>query len=227
MRQRLLPLAVILVISLALAGCAANQNATLEQLRTENTALQAEKEALTQQVAALQQQAGQVPSASVLRTALGAVERLKEKDMAGLAAYVHPDKGVRFTPYSYVDPAKDQVVPAGQLATRMESGQTYLWGAYDGTGDPIQLSFSDYYDKFVYDEDFANPQIIGINKIIGTGNSINNIAEAYPAGTFVEFHFTGFDPQYGGMDWRSLSLVFEKKDEIWYLVGIVHGQWTI
>jgi UDP-N-acetyl-2-amino-2-deoxyglucuronate dehydrogenase len=30
-----------------------------------------------------------------------------------------------------------------------------------------------------------------------------------------------------GMDWRSLRLVFEKKNDIWYLVGIIHDQWTI
>jgi (p)ppGpp synthase/HD superfamily hydrolase len=29
------------------------------------------------------------------------------------------------------------------------------------------------------------------------------------------------------MDWRSLRLVFEKKNDIWYLVGIIHDQWTI
>jgi (p)ppGpp synthase/HD superfamily hydrolase len=29
------------------------------------------------------------------------------------------------------------------------------------------------------------------------------------------------------MDWRSLRLVFEKKDDIWYIVGIIHDQWTI
>jgi hypothetical protein len=29
------------------------------------------------------------------------------------------------------------------------------------------------------------------------------------------------------MDWRSLRLFLEQKDGTWYLVGIVHGQWTI
>jgi hypothetical protein len=38
---------------------------------------------------------------------------------------------------------------------------------------------------------------------------------------------SGFDPEYEGMDWRSLRLVFEKKNDIWYLVGIIHDQWTI
>jgi hypothetical protein len=29
------------------------------------------------------------------------------------------------------------------------------------------------------------------------------------------------------MDWRSLRLVFEEQGGSWYLVGIVHDQWTI
>jgi len=29
------------------------------------------------------------------------------------------------------------------------------------------------------------------------------------------------------MDWRSLKLVFKEKDGNWYLVGVVHDEWTI
>jgi len=227
MRRRAFPLAVILILSLVLAGCAANKGAALEQLKTENTGLKAENEELAKQLADLKRETGQTASSPVLKTAMAAAERLKGKDMAGLARYVHPEKGVRFTPYSHVSPSNDKVFTAEQLTPLLGSSQIYRWGVYDGSGEPIELNFRGYYDKFVYDVDFANPEIIGNNKIIGTGNSINNIAEAYPSGAFVEFHFTGFDPQYGGMDWRSLSLVFEKHNEIWFLVGIVHGQWTI
>jgi hypothetical protein len=43
----------------------------------------------------------------------------------------------------------------------------------------------------------------------------------------IEYYFSGFDPQYGGMDWRSLRLVFIKDSNNWYLAAIVHGEWTI
>ena len=62
---------------------------------------------------------------------------------------------------------------------------------------------------------------------IGQGNSLNNIREFYPGSYFVEYHFSGFDPQYAGMDWQSLRLVFLEEDGVWLLVGIVHDQWTI
>jgi hypothetical protein len=43
----------------------------------------------------------------------------------------------------------------------------------------------------------------------------------------VEYHFSGFDKKFEGMDWASLKLVFENSNNEWYLVGIVHDQWTI
>ena len=168
-----------------------------------------------------------LPSGSLLPTALDAVTLLKNQDMAGLEAFVDPIKGLRFTPYSFIDTGADQVFTATQIPALLTDTGTYLWGAYDGSGDPIQLTPQNYFDKFVYDVDFANPNLIGNNVIIGTGNTTNNIVAAYPGASFVEFHFTGFDTQYSGMDWESLRLVFEKTGGIWYLVGIVHDQWTI
>ena len=62
---------------------------------------------------------------------------------------------------------------------------------------------------------------------IGQGNSINNIAQIYPSAVTVEYHFEGFEEEYAGLDWRSLRLVFEASGGTWYLVGIVHDEWTI
>jgi hypothetical protein len=79
----------------------------------------------------------------------------------------------------------------------------------------------------VYDVDLAQPEEVGFGEVIGKGNTINNIAEVWPDAVTVEYHFSGFDPQYGGMDWRSLRLVFEPEEGAWRLVGIVHDEWTI
>ncbi|HZK72022.1 MAG TPA: hypothetical protein VFD03_10990, partial [Clostridia bacterium] len=167
------------------------------------------------------------PGSSVLQNALDVVGLLKSQDMSGLVAYIHPEKGARFTPYGNVDTVNNQLLLASQVSVLLSDTQTYLWGYYDGSGEPIQLSFSDYYDQFIYDVDFANPNLIGNNVLIGKGNTQINITEAYPDAVFVEFHFTGFDPQYDGIDWESLRLVFEEVDDIWYLSGIIHDQWTI
>ncbi|ANB59430.1 hypothetical protein [Anoxybacteroides amylolyticum] len=163
----------------------------------------------------------------VLHTALDVVTALQAKDMKKVATYVHPEKGVRFSPYGHVNPDSDVVFKKTELPSLMESKHIYHFGTFDGSGQPIDMTFQDYFHKFVYDVDFANPHIIGNNVVIGKGNTIENIHDVYPNAVFVEFHFTGFDKQYNGMDWRSLRLVLEKQGETWYLVGIVHDQWTI
>lgn len=164
---------------------------------------------------------------SLLSKVIQVIDTIKNKDMNKLSSFVHPTKGLRFTAYDYIDIQNDKVFTADQVAGLPQDTQIYTWGSYDGTGDPIDLNFNAYYDRFIYDQDFANPHIIGNNVAIGKGNTINNVEEAYPNGHFIEFHFTGLDPQYSGMDWRSLKLVFEEYNGNWYLVGIVHGEWTI
>ena len=152
---------------------------------------------------------------------------IKNYDLEKLAAAVHPDKGVRFSPYGYVDVDNDLVFTAEEVKKLATDSKQYHWGYYDGSGEPIRLKFSDYYKKFIYDEDFLNAEQVSYNKTLGHGNSLNNSFEVYKNSISFEYHFSGFDPQYAGLDWRSLRLVFEKKGDIWYLVGIIHDQWTI
>ena len=155
------------------------------------------------------------------------LKALRDRDMEWLSSIVHPDKKLRFSPYTYVDPDNSLVFTGEEIKTLMESKKVYTWGAYDGSGEPIQLTFREYLNAFVYDQDFLNTEQVGYNRFIGQGNTINNLFEAYPEGKLLEYYFSGFDPQYEGLDWESLKLVFEEKDGTWYLVCIVHDQWTI
>jgi hypothetical protein len=165
--------------------------------------------------------------ALVEKTTLAVIDALKEKDGAKLATYAHPDKGVRFSMYPFVRTDTDVVLKATDLATAFTDPKVRLWGVTDGKGDDFRVTFANYYLKYVYDVDFAKAPEVAYNHAIGTGNSTDNSAKAYPDAIMVEYHYAGFDPQYNGMDWRSLRLFFEQKDGTWYLVGIVHGQWTI
>lgn len=159
--------------------------------------------------------------------AIEVITAIKEYDMNKLSKTVHPDKGVRFTPYAFVDSSKNLVFSADEIKNMGENTKKYIWGSYDGSGEPIELTFSDYYKKFIYDADFINAKEIGYNKTLGKGNSINNSFDFYKNSIIVEYYFPGFDPQYNGIDWKSIRLVFEKMDDTWYIVGIIHDQWTI
>jgi hypothetical protein len=151
---------------------------------------------------------------------------LKQKDMETLSRLVHPDKGVRFSPYAFVR-GEDIVAHADQVPELMRDKTVRHWGEFDGTGDPISLTFGGYFQRFIYDLDFVRPHQIGFNTVVGRGNTINNITEFYPDAIFIEYHFEVVDPKFDGLDWRSLRLVLEKYKGEWYLVGIVHDEWTI
>jgi len=152
---------------------------------------------------------------------------LKNYDMDKFSQMVHPDKGVRFSPYAYVQVEKDVVFSPDKIKALGEDNEKYLWGIYDGSGEPIELTFEDYHKKFIYDADFINAEEVGYNKKLSQGNTIDNSAQVYKNSIIVEYHFSGFDPQYAGMDWKSLRLVFEKKNGTWFIVGVIHDQWTI
>jgi hypothetical protein len=171
---------------------------------------------------------GPILNNSLISEAITVMDLISTQDATGLNLHVSPTQGVRFTAYPYVDPGTDMVFYAGSTVPTLFTDNTvYLWGTKDGSGDPITGDFTSYYSDYVYTSDFVNCDIIGINTSIGTGNTMNNLTTSYPGASFVEFHFTGFDPQYGGMDWQSLTLVFEYDSGYWYLIGVIHGQWTI
>jgi len=152
---------------------------------------------------------------------------IKNYDMEKFSDAVHPEKGVRFTPYTYVDVEKDLVFTAEEVRNLANDSKTYLWGYYDGSGEPMNLKFEDYYKAFIYDADYLNAEQVGYNKTLSYGNALDNSFEVYKNSIIVEYYFSGIDPKYEGMDWRSLKLVFEKKNDVWYIVGIIHNQWTI
>jgi hypothetical protein len=151
---------------------------------------------------------------------------LKNGDLQTLSTFVHPQKGVRFSPYAFIR-TQDLVIQADQFTGLFSNPTIYTWGVFDGSGAPIQMTFHQYYRRFIYDANFARPEMIGFNQAIGSGNSLNNILEFYPGDEFVEYHFSMLDPQYEGLDWRSLRIVLEQFNGEWYLVGVIHAEWTI
>ena len=222
-------LALGLIFMLIFSACTPQNT---EELSKELASLKDENKILQEKISSLEEQlnedtnneAGTMTSLSL---AVDIVNILKARDMNELKNYAHPQKGIRFSPYAYIDETNDIIVTANDLEPYMNSSDIYTWGSYDGSGEPIDLIFSDYYDRFVYNQDFANPHIVGNNQIVQTGNTINNIEEVYPNAQFVEFHFTGFDPQYTGMDWTSLRIVMEEYNSQLYIIGFIHVEWTI
>ncbi len=152
---------------------------------------------------------------------------LSERNAEALSQIVHPERGVRFTPYTHVSTDSDVVMDRDQILSFFTDEATYLWGHFDGTGDPIRMTPGAYYERFIYSRDFQEADVIGYNEMISSGNMLENQFEVYPHAIIVEYYLEGDQEQYAGMDWRSLRLVFSPHEGQWYLVGVIHNQWTI
>ncbi len=152
----------------------------------------------------------------------------KNKDYNALAAMVHPEEGVRFSPYAYIDTAKDKKLSAAVIKEQADSNKqpVILWGTSDPADEPIRKTINSYVKDFVYDVDFLHPEKVKVNEFIGGGNTLNNLLAVYTGCDFTESHFSGFDKKFEGMDWRSLRLVFKLKDGKYFLVGVVHDAWS-
>lgn len=157
-----------------------------------------------------------------------AITALGAGDMRGFSAFVHPIKGVRFSPYAHIVPGEDLAFRREQVAGLWANPSRYIWGWFDGSGDSIHMSFRDYHKRFIYNYRYAEAERVAYNDtLMGSGNTLNNIREIYPGGIIVEYNFPGQNPKYGGMDWGSLWLAFEREHNEWYVVGVVHDEWTI
>jgi len=165
----------------------------------------------------------------LLRLTSNILVALKNKNYSAFANYIHPVSGIRFSPYGYVDTLNNLRFSREKfIATaRNENQDMIVWGEFDGTGDPIKMTLNNYMQRFVYDVDFVKPEKRTVNDFIGTGNSLNNLDSVYRGCDFTESHFSGFEKKYAGMDWKSLRLVFKERNGKFFLVGIVHDEWTI
>lgn len=152
---------------------------------------------------------------------------IKVKDFKKFSEFIHPIFGVRFSPYAFIDISTNVKLTSVTLIEQIKKQTKLVWGSFDGSGEIIQLTIEEYFNRFVYNADFINAEKKSINKMIGRGNTINNLESIYNGCDYTESYFSGFDKKFEGMDWCCLRLVFKKYNDKYYLVGIVHDQWTI
>ena len=154
---------------------------------------------------------------------------LKNKNYSAFANYIHPQIGIRFSPYAYVDTIRDIRFTRQKFINEVTGSEQdmIVWGEFTGTGDPITMRLDNYLKRFVYDVDFVKPEKRSVNEFLGSGNSLNNLDSVYKDCDFTESYFSGFEKKYEGMDWKTLRLVFKERNKKFFLVGIIHDEWTI
>ena len=155
-----------------------------------------------------------------------ALDAISKCDYKSLSEYIHPTKGIVFTPFSYVNCDENLVFTAAQVSNFATDNDKYIWGVYDQSSVSIEATVRDYFERFVYDKNFLYANQIGINSIIRQGNSIENVIDEFPDSVFVDFYDSGSE-EYDGLDWSSLKIVMEKCNGEFKIVAIIHSSYTL
>lgn len=155
------------------------------------------------------------------------LESIKSGNYGALSKVIHPEYGVVFSPYATINLTSNLCFSAAQVESFASDKNRYMWGKYDGSGNPIELTPCEYFKAFVYNKDYLSASKIGVDTVVKSGNSLENIKEIFPDARFVDFYIPGADPDTGGLDWSSLRLVFEEYRGMLMLTVIIHSEWTV
>lgn len=99
------------------------------------------------------------------------------KDFEQLSTFVHPGKGVRFSPYVIIEEKEQQIFGAEQMCAFSYNDELYDWGTDDRTGNTIRLTPSEYYHDYLYIRDFKESDKIHVNDMEAGGNRRMNVEE--------------------------------------------------
>jgi len=150
---------------------------------------------------------------------------IKDGDFKALSQIAHPELGVVFSPYATINFATNKWFQAEHIAAFDTDTSSYVWGVYTGSGEPIELTVADYFASFVYDKDYVNASVIGINKVVRTGNALENITDVFPNVRFVDFYIHKSDADDAeARGWSSLRLGFEEYEGSLWLTVILHSE---
>lgn len=163
---------------------------------------------------------------SIKATGQQVLSFIKTQNYKELIQYFSAD-GVLFSPYGFIDTAKSKKLSPEDFLQAIDKKWILTWGSFDGTGEPIKLTVPSYLKKFVYNADYLNAEAVGFDEVMKQGNSLNNLKTIYQNHHFIDYYFSGFDQKNNGMDWTSLKLVFENENGQYFLVAIIHDQWTV
>jgi len=165
-------------------------------------------------------------NAEMISLAYKVLEYIRDDDFTSLQHLIHPDLGVTFSPYATVNLSTNRQFTSSQISRLNTDTNIYVWGVFNGSGEPIELTPADYFARFVSAAEFINAPDIGVNQIIRSGNALENITETFPDIRFVDFHISRGEPT-DETDWSSLRLGFENYNGNLRLIAVVYSSWTI
>lgn len=160
------------------------------------------------------------------QVAIDVLHSIDAQDFKTLSKYIHPEKGVIFVPFSFVDYDECISFSKEQVENFGADNTIYNWGTHDASPNAIELTAQDYFKAFVYDKKYLQTKQVAIDDIIRQGNSIENVMEVFPDCTFVEFYDEGSKDN-DGLDWSSLKVVMVQFEDDFRVVAFVHSSYTL
>lgn len=145
---------------------------------------------------------------------------LRDKRMKDLASFVNPAWGLQFAPYVSVLTSGTVKVPHAELPGLFAQTHKRDWGTEDGSGDPLRLTFAEYYRRFVYDRDYVHPPNLSFNTFLGSSNDVNEVDSVFPQGQTAELLFAASEAE----QFSSMVLVFERDQTRWWPSCITAGR---
>lgn len=147
-------------------------------------------------------------------------------DFEKLQLFMHPTKGTVFSATPFIDMTESVQPMPNDLLTLTASSEKFVWGIGEATGEPIELSFAEYYHQYITSVNYRESYIeVNYGLIPNRGNASLNYKELFPTTIAVEYFYPGTET-YEGLDYSSLILVFEKYEESYYLVAVMNSYWT-
>ncbi|MGM9522761.1 MAG: hypothetical protein ACI3VB_09840 [Oscillospiraceae bacterium] len=151
---------------------------------------------------------------------------IKSADFEKLSEYVHPTYGVVISPYATVNLSTNLCFTADEIRDFSDNTQVYTWGLTSDGREPIDMTVANYFQRYVFNYDYTTAQIIGVNYIIKTGNSLENVTDVFPGAQFVDLCNPGTSDG-ESQNWSTLRLVFEYYGDSLMLTAIIHSEYTV
>jgi len=152
---------------------------------------------------------------------------IKNGDYNALSQIAHPEFGVVFSPDATVALTTNKCFQADQIAAFGSDNTVYVWGIQSGVGEPIEMTAADYLAEYVFSKDYLSAPLIGVNRIVKSGNALENITDVFPKVKFVDFHIPGSERDSAeDFGWTSLRLGFEEYEGRLWLTLILTSKWT-
>lgn len=165
---------------------------------------------------------------SLLESADLVLKALSTQSFEDLIMFQTEKKDIFFSPYLTFTKEDAACFSPTALAENKENNAILYWGVQDGTGDPLNLTVNQYFDRYVNRGDYLSEEVkILENDIQTLGNSMNVIPEVFPNHEYVSYNLPHDKDDAAEMSWKTLILVFERINNELKIKAVVNHEWTI